>query len=73
MPSTKVKYHCQCCGGFDDVRYMELFGIMSANICKRCRIHFCISEKEARRGRIDSISKDDRWREGLRAAKDAMS
>lgn len=67
MPSTKVKHHCQCCGGSEDVRHMVLFGIVNANICKRCRIHFCISEEEARRGRVDGVSQRDGWREGLRA------
>jgi len=66
VPYTKVKHLCQCCGGSEGVRHLVLMGIISASICKRCRTHFCISEKEAKKGRVDSISKDDRYKGDLR-------
>ena len=69
MPYTKAKSLCQLCGRSVGVRYMVLLGIVSVNICHRCRVHFCISEEEARAGRVESVSRRDSWREGLRCQK----
>lgn len=66
MPYTKVKHLCQLCGGSQDVKHLFLMDIVNVSLCRNCRIHFCISEEEARKGRVDSISKRDGWKEGLR-------